>query len=90
VATKIEKLIEQVRALRPEDKRHLRDVINAELAISNPSPQASEEDFKHRLLQLGLLKEIKRPTSNVVAYKDRKPVVIQGKPLSETLIEERR
>jgi hypothetical protein len=90
MAIQIEQLIEQVRALPPEEKRRLRDVIDAELTTSKPASQASEEEFKRRLVQAGLLKQIKPPLSDLQAYKDRTPVAIEGKPLSETLIEERR
>ena len=52
--------------------------------------RSAEEQFMQRLLQLGLLEKITPPLSPEQYPKDRKPVVLEGQPLSEFLIEERR
>ena len=43
-----------------------------------------------RLVEAGLLSEVKPPITDLSAYRDRKAVPIQGEPLSETVIRERR
>jgi PIN domain nuclease of toxin-antitoxin system len=48
-----------------------------------------EEQFKHKLLELGLLTEIKNPLSKV-PIGEQPLAQIQGKPLSQLIIEERR
>ena len=52
--------------------------------------KALEEKVKQRLLELGLLTEITPPLAPEDFPKDRRPVPITGKPVSEIIIEERR
>jgi hypothetical protein len=56
-------------------------------------PDASEDllerAFEQRLLEKGLLTEIKRPP-RVPPMGDRTPIRVKGKPLSQMIIEERR
>lgn len=71
--------IRQALAVNPEDekiKAHVRSLL--------------EEQLKQQLLKDGLLTSIKGPITDLRPYRNRQPVVIQGKPLSETIIEERR
>jgi len=50
---------------------------------------STEKQFKHKLLELGLLTEIKNPLSKTLI--GEQPLAqIQGKPLSQLIIEERR
>ena len=42
------------------------------------------------LLELGLLTEITPPLAPDAIPKDRRPIPIEGKPISELIIEERR
>jgi hypothetical protein len=51
--------------------------------------QFTEERFKQRLVELGLIKEIKNPPASYFT-KRPKPIEVKGKPLSEVIIEERR
>jgi hypothetical protein len=54
-----------------------------------PQPYTEEEQCVHeKLLQAGLLTRVKPRTG--VSKRDRPRVTIEGKPLSETVIEERR
>ncbi len=48
----------------------------------------AEERFKRKLVQVGLLSEIKIPKAKLEG--NRTPIRVKGKPLSETIIEERR
>lgn len=90
MATDIEKLIEEVRSLGTEELRRLRRVVDERLSPPAVSPGAQEDEFKRRLIEAGLLKEIRTPVRDSDAYGDRTPVPIQGKPLSATVVEERR
>jgi predicted DNA-binding antitoxin AbrB/MazE fold protein len=49
---------------------------------------AEENHFKLRLVELGLLREIRTPSD--VPEGDRTPIQVKGKSLSQTIIEERR
>lgn len=54
-----------------------------------PKPYTEEEQCVHqKMLEAGFLKRVKPRTG--VSKLDRTPVPIEGKPLSETIIEERR
>ncbi len=54
-----------------------------------PKPVENEESFKQRLLEVGLLKEVKAQYL-VASPEDRTPIQVQGEPLSRAIIEERR
>jgi hypothetical protein len=53
-----------------------------------PHEAQAEERFKQKLVELGLLKEVKAPSG--VPEGDRTPVQIKGRPISRTIIRERR
>lgn len=57
---------------------------------SSQSQVTPEERFKKRLLELGLLTEIKPPLSAEAIPRDRQPIPVEGNPISELIIEERR
>lgn len=86
----IEKLIEDIRSLPPTDKRRIRDVIDLELAKHSSSLESGEDEFKRKLVEDGLLKASKPRVTDLGPYRDRRPVEIQGQPLSQTIVEERR
>ena len=65
-----------------------------EVCLAAPSSQAAEQEdleelYKQRLLEVGLILEIRRPSRKPLSG-DRTPITVQGKPLSEIIIEERR
>ncbi len=49
-----------------------------------------QQDFKRRLVELGLLIEIKPPLAADAIPKDRRPIQVEGNSVSETLLRERR
>lgn len=53
------------------------------------STQFTEERYKQRLVELGLIKEIKNPPATYFTRRP-KPIEVKGKPLSQMVIEERR
>lgn len=76
------------------DDIHLADGLTVEIHIpasdAEPSSQADPEAaFLQRLLELGLLTEIRTP-DRTQDDRDRVLIEVEGKPLSETIIEERR
>lgn len=58
------------------------------VGAKRPGLDHPEDHFKQRLVELGLLKEIKIPPA--VPGGDRTPIKVKGKPLSQTITEERR
>ena len=84
----LDQLIAQVKALPPIERQKVQQALaEAESTASQPTP---EEEFQLRLVQCGLLAAVKKPERNQAAFDRFIPVPIQGKPLSETIIEERR
>jgi len=82
----LECILQEIKTLEPEELLKVQQAVQAQLASTGYSPE--EERVLQELLTVGLLTEIKpRRIDRQVAY----PLVpIQGKPLSETILEERR
>ena len=87
MASELERLVEQVAALPNEQQHRFREMLDASTSCqAATSPEAS---FKQRLIRTGLLRAIKHLSQT--ASSPRQPRVdIQGEPLSETVIKERR
>jgi hypothetical protein len=50
----------------------------------------TELRLNQRLRELGLLKEVKKPITDFTPYQNRTLITVQGRPVSETLLEDRR
>lgn len=74
--------------LLPKDV-HLDEGLRVEVRIRETGQESPEELFKKRLVEAGLLEEIRKP-SRPLAEQDRTPIQVKGKPLSEQIMEERR
>jgi hypothetical protein len=86
--SKLDKMLEEVRMLTPDEQRQLRGLLDKLLAT--PPSKSIEDELEQRLLKAGLLSEIKPPITDFTPYQNRKPIKVKGKPLSEVIIEERR
>jgi hypothetical protein len=82
----LERILQEITTLESEELLQVQQAIQARLAAADYSPE--EERVLQEMLKVGLLTEIKpRRTDRQGVY----PLVpIQGKPLSETILEERR
>ncbi len=56
---------------------------------AQPKPVEREDLFKQKLLEVGLLREVKIPYL-AASTEDRAPIQVEGEPLSWAIIEERR
>ena len=52
--------------------------------------ESSAQELQHRLCEAGVLGEVKPPISDLSSYRNRRAAPIQGEPLSETVLRERR
>jgi hypothetical protein len=81
----LERVVEEVKAMTPDEQQQLRDVLNELLS----NPQNIEYLLQKSLHESGLLSEIK-PSRTGQTRRAFKPIEVKGKPVSETIIEERR
>jgi putative addiction module CopG family antidote len=59
-------------------------------AAGNRRVEQSSQELQRRLLEAGIISEIKPPITDLTPYRNRRAVPIQGEPISETVIRERR
>ena len=95
----VEEIVEAVRALPPEEQAELRRRLEALAAQPDKKERRADQNLQtnrdldqrvqRALFEAGLLSEIKPPITDPTPYR-REPIKIVGKPLSETVIEERR
>jgi len=81
---------EAVKAMTPPQQRRLRKLLD--VLCGQHQPLAPKAELQLRLLKEGVIDHIPRPPTKaeVKVFKEYQPVPIEGKPLSETVIEERR
>lgn len=82
----LERIIEEIKTLSPDEQRRLRESLNT-------SQKAAEETEKREALYqalhaVGLV--IRRRQRRTTDIPNRPLISMQGKPVSETIIEERR
>ena len=82
----IDRVLEEIKGLQPEELIQVNRAVNG---LLHQDPKEMEREQALRVLEnSGLVREIKRPL--IAARPCRLPVPIQGKPLSETIVEDRR
>jgi flagellar motility protein MotE (MotC chaperone) len=79
---KRKELVEELEHLEAERERGLQE--------SKGFASLLEEEFEQRLLAKGIISEIPPRIIDPLFEQNRKPVEIEGKPVSEIIIEERR
>ena len=92
----VEEIVNAVRDLPPQEQAEVKRRIEGLLPQSdqvdapNESLQGDlDQRVQRALYEAGLVREIKPPITDPTPYR-REPIAIKGKPLSETVIEERR
>jgi hypothetical protein len=86
----IDQVWEPVKTLTFSHQRRLPKLFNA--LRFTPRPLTPEDELDLRLLKDGVIDHIRRPLPKAdrKAFEAHQPVPITGKPLSESIIEERR
>lgn len=86
-----QELLAEIQKLPPEEQRRLLEALSRSLAQPSESRQPISEDEVQRILfEKGIIGNIPDPTQYTDEDDDFEPIEIKGKPLSETIIEERR
>lgn len=87
----LDRIKEEMKGLAPEELREVREL--ADSLLSEPAePQTTEDEFERRLAAKGVI-SLPEPSSRAAAaagFDDYKPVTVEGPPLSETIVEDRR
>ncbi len=82
----LHEILDQLLALEPEELRQLDQAIRSRLVPQADSPK--RESFHRALLASGLVKQIRPPRRDGDAQ--RRLIDVQGQPVSETIVAERR
>jgi hypothetical protein len=83
---RLEAIVKELESLTPDELKELLELLQAKLASYITSP---EERLKQRLLDSGLMSNYQTslPTKSIEGFQ---PVHVEGIPISETIIKERR
>lgn len=85
----VEALKETLETLSSPDLRLLQNFIAGKLAEDKPAPP-SEDEARRILFERGVLTHLRPPITDFTPWEDRKLIEIEGEPLSETIMRERR
>jgi hypothetical protein len=88
-------LLDSINALSPEQMRQLRYELDNRLAPAvaedrHAADQQVSLELQQELLEAGIIGELRPPITDLAPYQNRRAVPIQGEPISETVIRERR
>jgi hypothetical protein len=87
MSTDLERVLDEIKTLTPAEIAQLRQKVDELLAAQT---ERTQRTLEHSLFEAGLLSEIKTPDRNAEAFRAYQPITVKGKPVSETIIEERR
>jgi len=80
------RILKDIRSLNSEELRKVRGIVDERLTTA--AIEDTDEEVLQAMLRAGLITEIKRPDRKPMPERPLVPII--GKPLSETIIEERR
>lgn len=81
-----QELLAEIRKLPLDEQRRLLEELIRSVSEGQPSPEIR---LQHALYEAGLIGEIK-PSRPALTPRNFTPIDVKGKPVSETIIEERR
>jgi uncharacterized membrane protein len=93
MSNRLTEIIKQVQNLPPSELNELREVVETaiEQATSDRlAPLVTEDEFEQRMKSRGFLRQVLPPVTDFSPYEKYQPVKVQGQPLSEMIIAERR
>jgi hypothetical protein len=86
--TALRRILDDLERLTPDEQKQLREALDRLLSVASLPP--TEEEFERELVESGFLERIAAPPVDVHDVQEENPIDIQGRPLSETVIEDRR
>jgi hypothetical protein len=85
----VEQIVNEVQTLSAEDLRKVRSVVDSILETKEAKPQMTEEEFEQYLYEKGIIGK-PPPITDFSRYENYQRVTVEGEPISETIIRERR
>jgi len=86
----VEKVLKDIQDLPQEDQNRLRSLLNYWLSPQPPQTTPEQQQrLAERLLADGLLDHIPQDAHTEAARNRHEPVNVKGRPISETLLEDR-
>lgn len=92
----LDRVKEEMRSLAPEELREVRELADSMLAEPVAEPQTDDEledAFERELAAEGFIAPVSPPAATdeqVREFRSYRPITVEGQPLSEMIIEERR
>jgi hypothetical protein len=87
-SSKLNQVLEAVRTLTPNERRQLATFLGQ--MAEGPAPRTKEDELDELLLRTGVIEAIPPRDMDPAEFRSWEPLVISGKPVSETIVEERR
>ncbi len=82
----LDRIVEEIKTLAPDERRQLREMLDAMMV---PAGEEDKRKALHQTLRAaGLATQVRQPRATDTPKRRR--IEVQGKPVSETIIEERR
>ena len=86
----IEQIENKVKQLSTEDLQKVRSLVDSLLEKKTEKPPMTEEEFAQHLYKKGVIGKPPPPITDFSRYENYVPVKVEGEPVSETIIRERR
>ena len=84
--TTLKHIVEEIKSLAADEQWQLREILDAMLM---PTEEEAKRQALHQALRAaGLITQVRQPRA--IDLSPRQRIYVQGKPVSETIIEERR
>ena len=84
----LDRVIEEVKAMTSDEQHQLFEWLNG--LLTTPTPPMTEEEFDQYLIAKGVMTSAPPPITDLTPFQNRQLIEVKGKPLSDTVIEERR
>lgn len=93
MSSRIAEIIQQIRTLPPNELSELRQALASAIeqgTFETQAPSMTEDEFEQEMESKGFLRRALPPVTDLSPYENYHPVKVQGQPLSEMIVEERR
>jgi hypothetical protein len=93
MSSRVTEIIQQVKRLPPGELKELRQMLETvieEATAPTTAALMNEDEFEQQMEASGFLRRALPLVTNLTPYENYQPVKVQGRPLSEMIVEERR